>query len=194
VQSDRSRDRGAFGFTSRRELAGTARATRRALGVRAEDTPTKPNDTITRPTPFRQVDHTADLEIEVEAAGPGELYACCALALAELLAGESRPAPRDDSLTLEAHGPDRETRLKRLLDQLLRRWERDGWSCAEARIASEDEAAGVVHLDIRGGPLPRSSDQTEGHDIKAITFHRLAFEPVSGASPPRWRARIVFDI
>jgi SHS2 domain-containing protein len=131
---------------------------------------------------YRWVEHTSELELEIEATSEDAVYCDAVDALAELLGedgGGTGPAePR--RLTLEA--PDR----ARLLAELL----------SELTFLAESERFVPVGLDeLSAGPgrLEATVRGVDGHPrqlVKAVTYHRLTFEERDGA----WRATVVLDV
>ena len=128
---------------------------------------------------YRWVEHTGELELEIEAADERSVFGEGFEAMRELLASEERGEPM--SRTVELAGRDRAA--------LLADW------LAELAILGETE--GLVPERLRdlelGDGLSATVDGREGapsHLVKGATYHRLAFEP-SGSG---WFARVVLDV
>jgi SHS2 domain-containing protein len=136
------------------------------------------------PMPFHWVDHTAELELHVEAVDDAGVFADAVAALAELLGDDHEDAgdgePVDVDLALSA--PDRAALLAAWLDELVFRAERDG-------LVPQEVTALTLRADgldarvraRRGAPRPL---------IKGVTYHRLAFEREGEAV----RACVVLDV
>src|SRR5918999_5250617 len=130
--------------------------------------------------PYRWVEHTGELELEIVAPDEQAVFAEGFEAMRELLAGDAE----GDALSraVELAGPDRAA--------LLADW------LAELAILGETE--GLVperlqDLELGGDGLSATVDGREGapsHLVKGATYHRLAFEP-SGSG---WFARVVLDV
>lgn len=138
------------------------------------------------PSPYRELEHTADAAIEVDGATEEELYARAALALGQMLAGGG-PLTQDVERALEPAGYDRISQLVGLLRDVL--------------AAFYDERLLLAAIEVRVGP-PFSATgwftrwdprrHGEGADVKAVTYGGARFEPrADGAG---WTARLIFDI
>lgn len=135
---------------------------------------------------FREIEHTADLGIEVEAKDLPALFASAGEALFSLIAD---PATIEDrqSLALSAAGDAPEELLHAWLCELLAAFNVNGLvakSC-EIRSIASDRVDGI----IRGEKLDlaRHRFRTE---IKGVTYHDFkVWQENSG-----WRARVIFDV
>ena len=130
--------------------------------------------------PYRWVEHTGELEVELEASSESGLFEAGFEAMRELLAGEEEPERLD--IAVELTGEDRAA--------LLADW--------LAELAFLGESRGLV-LERLGGlelgehGLRATVEGWEGHPphlVKGVTYHRLRFERADG----RWRARVVLDV
>jgi SHS2 domain-containing protein len=136
------------------------------------------------PSPYRELDHTADVAIEVDGATEEEVYARAALALGQILAGGG-PMTQHVERTLEPAGHDRVSQLVGLLRDVLAEF--------------YDERLILSAIDVRLGP-PFSAigwfthwnpaAHREGADVKAVTYGGARFEPTAHG----WTARLIFDI
>jgi SHS2 domain-containing protein len=131
---------------------------------------------------YRWVEHTGELELEIEAPDEPAVFSEGFEAMRELLAGEDEASGEALSRAVELAGSDRAA--------LLADW------LAELAILGETE--GLVPGRLRGlelgdDGLSATVDGREGapsHLVKGATYHRLAFER-SGAG---WFARVVLDV
>ena len=135
---------------------------------------------------FREIDHTADLGIEVEADTPGELFCCAGRALFSLMVrpqGVNAHEIREE--TVQAEGW--EDLCHDWLSRLLRQFLQGGFIAATITILDID--ATHVHARLTGEKLDyeRHGFETE---IKAVTYHQLSVFCQDG----RWRARVIFDV
>jgi SHS2 domain-containing protein len=136
------------------------------------------------PSPWREIDHTADVGIEVSGATEDEAYARAALALAQLQAGGG-PLTQAVERTLEPAGHDRVSQLVALVRDVLALFydERLLLAAIEVRLGPPFSATGWF---CRWDPAQHG----EGADVKAVTYGGAALDPVGES----WVARLVFDI
>jgi SHS2 domain-containing protein len=129
---------------------------------------------------YEWVEHTAELELRVEAESLEEVFSEALRALAELLDGDEGGVA--DRHELSASAPDRATLLVEWLNELV--------YLAEARAfvpqrverieVGETDVEALVH-GRRGAPRPL---------VKAVTYHGLALAEEAGG----WRATVVLDV
>ena len=134
----------------------------------------------------RWVDHTAELELELEAPTEEALFEEALAALAELL-GDERPggseplgAPGVREVTVRAD--DRPTLLAAWLDELVFLAETEDF------LPEAVESLDLGQLELRARIRGRPGDVP--HLVKAVTHHRLEL----GRSDGIWRARAVLDV
>lgn len=136
---------------------------------------------------YRWLDHTAELELELEAASEQEVLSDALDALRELLEGEALSLPEDEPAPPErravrATAGDRPALLAAWLEELLFLSESEGFiPDAVERLSLQDGALGAIVAGHVGEPRPL---------VKAVTYHRLQFEP----SERGYRGRVVFDV
>ena len=129
---------------------------------------------------YRWVEHTSELELEIEAQSERDVLSDGLHALAELLE-DGPPGPREQR-TVEAFAPDRPALLAAWLEELLFLAETSGFIALEAeRIDLEAGRIAATVVGYRGEPRPI---------VKAATYHRLEFE----RSERGYRGRVVFDV
>lgn len=127
---------------------------------------------------FRFVEHTAELEVELEAESPEGVLEEARRAFAEL-AGTGDGAEVEIPVALEAS--DRPALLAAWLDELVFLADTEGVVAESADLtASETRLTGTVR-GRRGEPRPL---------VKAVTLHRLRFRAEDGV----WRGRVVLDV
>jgi SHS2 domain-containing protein len=127
---------------------------------------------------FRWIEHTAELELELEAETEEAIFGEAAAAFAELL---ETPGERE-SRQVAADGADRATLLANWLDELVFLAETEGFAprrLVEVELGAQD-VLGVVE-GVKGEPPPL---------VKAVTYHDLEFRGEDG----KWRARVVLDV
>jgi SHS2 domain-containing protein len=135
---------------------------------------------------FREIDHTADLGIEVEADTPGELFECAGRALFSLMVQPQGVKAREvREETVQAEGW--EQLFHAWLSHLLHRFLQDGFIAATIAVLEIDEHH--VHARLTGEKLDYDRHEFET-EIKAVTYHQLSVTCEQG----RWHARVIFDV
>jgi SHS2 domain-containing protein len=131
---------------------------------------------------FRWVDHTAELELEIEAATEEAIFADALAALAELLAHEEDRVLADVRRRVSIEADDRPALLAAWMEELVFLAENQGFE--PVRVESLElgtRSATATVIGRRGLPPPL---------VKAVTYHRLSFAPVEGG----YRATVVLDV
>ena len=129
---------------------------------------------------YRWVDHTAEVELEIEAASEREVLEEAVRALAELLGIETARGEERRTVTLQAG--DRPALLAAWIEELA--------------FLAESEGFVATHvIDVNLGPAALKATVTGVLDeppplVKAVTYHRLTFEPSGG----RYLARVILDV
>jgi len=127
----------------------------------------------------RWVEHTAELELEIDAATEAGVFVEAAEALSGLLNAGERGEP--ERREVEVTAPDRPALLAEWLNELVFLSEQG--FVPERVIAFELGAAGLrATVEGRAG-APRGL-------LKAVTYHRLQLAPEG----VRWRGRVVLDV
>ena len=127
-------------------------------------------------------EHVGELELRIEAASEQEVFVEALRALNELLSEDAAPDGEQECREVAAAGGERALLLVAWLEELAFLAEVDGF-VPEA----------VDELELGGGALRASVLGRTGsprHLVKAVTYHRLAFEPCSQG----WRAVAVLDV
>ena len=129
---------------------------------------------------YRWVDHTGEVELQIEAATEEAVFAEALRAVRELI-GEGR-AGEQVSWVVSLSAPERATLLVAWLDELAFRAETEGLvPDAAERLELFDDGLAATVRGHRGAPP---------HLIKGATYHRLAFEPDRAG----YRASVVLDV
>ena len=131
---------------------------------------------------YRWIDHTAELELEIEAGSEESVFEEALAAVGELLgerAGENRGVAVH---RVEVSAPDRATLLAEWLSELAYLAEADGF------VPDAVRGLQLVGNALEAAVAGRRASPP--HLIKAVTYHRLGMWEESGA----WRARIIFDV
>jgi SHS2 domain-containing protein len=127
---------------------------------------------------YRFVEHTAELEIELEAESPEGVLEEGRRAFAEL-AGTGNGEELQRPVSLEA--ADLPALLAAWLDELVFLADADRLVAESAELALDGTRLTGVVRGRRGAPRPL---------VKAVTLHRLRFGPEDGV----WRGRVVLDV
>jgi SHS2 domain-containing protein len=127
---------------------------------------------------YRFADHTAELELELEADSAEGVLEDALRAFAELVGtGDGEPVER--RVVVEAG--DLPALLAAWLDELVYLAETEGLVPESAELSLQGfRLSGVVH-GRQGEPRPL---------VKAVTLHRLRFRREGGV----WRGRVVLDV
>jgi len=129
---------------------------------------------------YRWVDHTSEVELEIEAAGEREVLETAARALAELHGIDTTGPTTDRRVT--AHAADRPALLAAWMDELVFLAESEGFVATE--VLDLELGVGSVSARVAGvldEPPPV---------VKAVTYHRLTFEPAGEV----YVARVILDV
>lgn len=128
---------------------------------------------------YRWIDHTAEVELAIEAVTEREVFADALAALGELLGAGGEPVERR---TVAVGAPDRPALLAAWLEELVFLAESEGF-----------EPLALESLELSGDALETTIAGRCGDPpplVKAVTYHRLAFEPAGSG----YRASVVLDV
>jgi SHS2 domain-containing protein len=131
---------------------------------------------------YRWIDHTAELELEIEAATAEGVLAEAAAALRELLVGGGGAGEPAGSRVVEVEAGDRAALLAAFVEELVYLAESEALVPAGVRAVELGERRVRADVDFERGDPP--------HLVKAVTYHRLAFEPDGDG----YRATAVLDV
>jgi SHS2 domain-containing protein len=129
---------------------------------------------------YRWVEHTAELELEIEAASAEAVFEEALAALAELL-GDGGGDRVTRELELEAREPA--LLLVEWLGELVYLSEAERF--VPERVASLALGDGSLHATVEGHL------GEPAHLVKAVTLHRLELREVDTVG---WRGRVVLDV
>lgn len=125
------------------------------------------------------MEHTGEVELEIEARTEPDVFGEALVALAELLG-------LDDAVTeerpIEAAAPDRAGLLAAWLDELVFAIDAEGFAPVVLRRLSLGPRSVRAIVAGHYGDPPAL--------VKAVTYHRLAFEPTESG----YRATVVLDV
>ena len=130
---------------------------------------------------YRWIEHTAEVEMEIDAATEEAVFAEALAAFAELVGGDGEDDDRV-SRGLVLAEVDRPTLLVLWLDELV------------FLVETEDLVPEAVEgLTLEDGGLHATLHCRRGtprHLVKGVTYHRLTFESSDGG----YRATVVLDV
>ena len=140
--------------------------------------------------PFRHLDHTADLQLEVEAPTREELFAEALRGVTDCVTDVAGVRPEVER-RLAASAAELDLLLVAWLDEALFHFERTGELFSAAAVELGDRAAGGFELRAaaRGEALDPERHPVRTA-IKGVTLHGLRVERHAGG----WQARFVLDI
>ncbi|GIU95068.1 MAG: hypothetical protein KatS3mg012_1525 [Gaiellaceae bacterium] len=127
---------------------------------------------------YRFVEHTAELELELEEESAEGVLLEALRAFAELT-GRGRGALVERPVDVEA--PDLPMLLAAWLEELLFLAETERLLPEDAELSVRGARATGIVRGRRGSPRPL---------VKAVTLHRLRLRPDNGV----WRGRVVLDV
>jgi SHS2 domain-containing protein len=127
---------------------------------------------------YRFADHTAELELELEADSAEGVLEDALRAFAELV-GTGAGEPVERRIVVEAG--DLPALLAAWLDELVYLAETEGLVPESAELSLQGFRLSGIVRGRRGEPRPL---------VKAVTLHRLRFRSEDGV----WRGRVVLDV
>lgn len=130
---------------------------------------------------YREIDHTADWELEVWAPNPAELFIQSARAMMTLSGMRLESEPIIDRF-FSKHAGDLETLLVAFLTEILFFAEQENLGFEYYDLTIENFQ---ISAHLKGAPI-RSIDK----EIKAVTYHRLAIIQTQDGL----NTRLVFDV
>lgn len=131
----------------------------------------------------RQLDHTADLALELWARSEPDLLLEGARALVKILGG-GRPVRGDLERSLVLECLDAEDRLVRWLNEILVLAVHEGFFVADAQLTLTTEG---LQAQLQGELVERFALAAE---LKSVTYHDLQLVQEQAG----WRARVVIDV
>ncbi|MBM3307380.1 MAG: archease [Candidatus Eisenbacteria bacterium] len=138
----------------------------------------------TRP-PYREIEHTADVGIELEAPDLASALERAAAAMFDVMTDIERVGERWRA-EVRVSGTDLQNLLVRWLSELLFVAESHGVLLSRFSVRRLDGLS--VEAEVAGEPLDRAKHLVRV-EIKAVTYHELRIEEAGGG----WAVRVVFD-
>ena len=139
---------------------------------------------------FAEIDHTADLGLELRGRTPAEVLEAAQRGLVHALFGEAPDVEPEEAREIELGAPSWPDLLKAWLEALYRLLEEEGFVAIDSRVETV-ETSEHAHLraEVRGAVADRERI-ARASELKAVTYHQLAFERAND----HWRARVIFDV
>ncbi|WP_028315376.1 archease [Desulfatibacillum aliphaticivorans] len=137
-------------------------------------------------TEYTLIDHTADYGFTLCAESPEELFANAALALTDLMLGDSPVEPRLKH-RIKVEGEDRTDLMVNWLREILFLFAGEGeaFSHAEVETAEESFLCATVYTEAYD---PEKHEILE--EIKAVTYHQARVEQTDGG----WECQVICDV
>jgi SHS2 domain-containing protein len=129
---------------------------------------------------YSWVEHTAEIELRIEAPTEEALLADALAAFEELVGGEEEGQPARHQIVVAA--PDPATRLVEWLEELVFLAETEDF--VPERAATIELRDGELHAEVEGRRGRPS------HLVKAVTYHGLDV----ARREDGWHARVVLDV
>ncbi len=137
--------------------------------------------------PFRLIDHTANLGLEITAPSREELYAEAGRALMAVLFEENAPQQAEQTQALIVSGSDPVDLLINFLGELLYLALFKTLAMVDVEILKLTDTKMSANIHLSGLNFDQTPPQVE---IKAATYHQAVVEPTLRG----WRARVIFDV
>ncbi|MGH7570945.1 MAG: archease [Gemmatimonadota bacterium] len=137
---------------------------------------------------FAEIDHTADIGLDLEGKTPEAILEAAQRGLICLLLADVSDLVADEERRITIEAADLPDLLKTWCEALYRLLEEEGFVVLESDVRTADPAASRA---IVRGTAPSRERVASASELKAVTYHQLAFER---AGDGNWRARVIFDV
>jgi len=137
---------------------------------------------------FSEVEHTADLGLDLSGPDPAAVLEAAQRGLVEALFGETPEVSVTDEIDVDLSEETWPDLLKAWCERLYMLLEEEAFLPLECEV--EASAPDDVRARIRGARLGRL-ELARASELKAVTYHQLAFAPTGSGV---WRARVIFDV
>lgn len=138
---------------------------------------------------FLEIDHAADLGLDLSGPDPGAVLEAAQRGLVRVLFGETPDVEPADVRTVELVADSYPELLKAWLERLYRMIEEEAFVPVD--VAIERVGPRGLRARVRGGRVEPET-RAAASELKAVTWHQLAFEPGPGGKG--WRARVILDV
>lgn len=137
---------------------------------------------------FREIDHTADLGLDLRGETPAAVLEAAQRGLIQLLLGEEPDLVPEAEREIALSESDRPELLKAWCEAIYRLLEEERFVALETVVESAEPED--FRARVRGA-VPSPERVAAASELKAVTYHQLAFEP---AGEGGWRGRVIFDV
>lgn len=137
---------------------------------------------------FREIDHAADLGLDLTGADPGAVLEAAQRGLIHLLFGEAPDLRAEEEREVHLSADGYPELLKEWCDRLYRLIEDEGF--VPLGSAVEEVSATGLRARLRGARPPREI-LAAASELKAVTWHQLSMAPDPEGG---WRGRVIFDV
>ncbi len=134
----------------------------------------------------RELEHTADVGLEVEAPSLPLLFERAGLGMLALMIDLATVEPRQ-SIVIALAAEDREALLHDWLQHLLVRLQAGRFAVSELTV--DEVSAGALRARGAGEPVDRARHHLHT-EVKGVTYHQLAVRETAGG----WWARVILDV
>lgn len=137
---------------------------------------------------FEEIDHTADLGLDLRGPDPAAVMEAAQRGLVRVLMGAIPDVEPDEERAVALSEATRADLLKAWCEALYRFLEEERFVPLSTEVDSAEPAE--FRATVHGAVLP-ADRVAEASELKAVTYHQLAFEPDGDGG---WRARVIFDV
>lgn len=138
-------------------------------------------------TPFRLLDHTADIGLQIESTTLPGLFQEAGRGLQKIIGGHA-PQPRQETVrTIDLQAEDRADLLVLWLQEWLFLFDTHGLVVVRDQIEELSET--TLRATLNCVSIEQSGFGAE-REVKAVTYHRLKLE----STPRGWLAEVYFDL
>jgi SHS2 domain-containing protein len=131
---------------------------------------------------YHWVEHTAEIELQIDASTLSQVFTDAFDAFAELIGGDAAGEPARHEIVLSTEGHDLASVLVEWLEELIFLAETQDFVPERLLDLEATDEQLRAHVEGRRG-LP-------SHLVKAVTYHGLVFDE----RPSGWHARVVLDV
>jgi SHS2 domain-containing protein len=140
---------------------------------------------------YRELDHPADVFLEVYGRDVPDLFENALFALYDQLA-ELEEFEVVSKRTIQARGASVAEALRNLLSEALYLFESESFVAMKASVAATGTPDGKVEVtaELGGEKIDRERHRMSA-EVKAVTYHQLTAEQLPEGG---WRATVLFDV
>ena len=137
---------------------------------------------------FREIDHAADLGLDLRGPDPGAVLEAAQRGLVQVLFGDAPPLEPSEEREVRLKESGYPELLKAWCESLYRLLEEDSFLPLETRVEASAPASFLARVE---GAILSREVRAAASELKAVTWHQLAFEPDGDIG---WKARVIFDV